>query len=429
MDGEYVLLTENFNDGAMSAKQLGTLTELDDDLAKVQKWVQEGWPRNLGPKDQHLMPYFNRKAEITGSYGLLYWGHRVIVPKSARAVMLRLLHDTHQGICSMKRLGRSLMWYPRIDNDIEHMVKSCTSCIQAAPMPPKKPPVAWPETDERWSRLHIDFAGPIDGHMLLIVVDSHSKWIEAIPMKSSTTHATIEALRTLFSTFGLPRTLVSDNGPQFTSWEFNTFTKLNNIVHLRTAPYHPQSNGLAERAVRTVKYSLKKNVQGSLKTRLARILHRYRRTPQAGGRTPAQLLMGYDLRSRLDNAVSIPPSPVDRPPLDGWQPGEPVWVRNFGRGEPWTPASITSTDGARLVNADGPEGETIRRHSDQVKPRELEHDQGEVGDSRCLETAGGALAGGTPRRAPTRSEIAGSPSTPVLRRSGRQRKPPDRYSP
>ncbi|KAL3252124.1 hypothetical protein MRX96_054936 [Rhipicephalus microplus] len=150
----------------------------------------------------------------------------------------------------------------------------------------------------------------------------------------------------------------------------------------------------------------------------------YRRTPQAGGRTPAQLLMGYDLRSRLDNAVSIPPSPVDRPPLDGWQPGEPVWVRNFGRGEPWTPASITSTDGARLVNADGPEGETIRRHSDQVKPRELEHDQGEVGDSRCLETAGGALAGGTPRRAPTRSEIAGSPSTPVLRRSGRQRKPP-----
>ncbi|KAL1486632.1 hypothetical protein MTO96_046868 [Rhipicephalus appendiculatus] len=75
---------------------------------------------------------------------------------------------------------------------------------------------------------------------------------------------------------------------------------------------------------------------------------------------------------------SIPPSPVDRPP--------PRWVaargaslgEELGRGEPWTPASITSTDGARLVNADGPEGETIRRHSDQVKPRELEHDQGEA---------------------------------------------------
>ncbi|XP_077551351.1 uncharacterized protein LOC144165103 [Haemaphysalis longicornis] len=149
----------------------------------------------------------------------------------------------------------------------------------------------------------------------------------------------------------------------------------------------------------------------------------------AGGWTPAQLLMGYDLRSRLDNAVSIPPSPADRPFLDVWQPGEPVWVRNFGRGEPWTPASITSTDGARLVNADGPEGEPIRRHSDQVKPRELEHDQGEASDSGCQETAGGPPAGGTPRRVPTSNEIAGSTSTPVLRRSDRQRKPLDRYSP
>ncbi|XP_077541814.1 uncharacterized protein LOC144153919 [Haemaphysalis longicornis] len=149
----------------------------------------------------------------------------------------------------------------------------------------------------------------------------------------------------------------------------------------------------------------------------------------AGGQTPAQLLMGYDLRSRLENAVSVPPSPVDRPSLDVWQPGEPVWVRNFGRGEQWTPASITSTDGARLVNADDLEGETIRRHSDQMKPRELEHDQEEASDSGCQETAGGPLAGGTPRGVPTSNEIAGSTSTPVLRWSGRQRKPPDRYSP
>ncbi|XP_077529093.1 uncharacterized protein LOC144141385 [Haemaphysalis longicornis] len=139
--------------------------------------------------------------------------------------------------------------------------------------------------------------------------------------------------------------------------------------------------------------------------------------------------MGYDLRSRQDNAVFVPPSPVERPSLDVWQPGEPVWVRNFGRGEPWTPASITSTDGAHLVNADGPEGETVRRHSDQVKPRQLEHDERGASDSGRQETAGGPPAGGTPRRVPTSIEIAGSTSTPVLRRSARQRKPPDRYSP
>ncbi|KAL3217416.1 hypothetical protein MRX96_032417 [Rhipicephalus microplus] len=98
-------------------------------------------------------------------------------------------------------------------------------------------------------------------------------------------------------------------------------------------------------------------------------------------------------------------------------------MRNFGRGEPWTPASNTSTDGARLVNADGPEGETIQCHNDQVKPLKLEHDQGKASESRFLETAGGALAGGTLRRAPTRSEITGSPSTPALRRSDRNANP------
>lgn len=150
--------------------------------------------------------------------------------------------------------------------------------------------------------------------MLLIVVDSHSKWIEAIPLKSSTTHATIEALRTLFRTFGLPRTLVSDNGPQFTSWEFQNFMNLNNIVHLWTAPYHPQYNGLAERAVRTVNYSLRKNVHGSLKTRLPKILHKYRRTPLVGGLTPAQLLMGYDFRSRRTTQCPFRPRQLTVPP-------------------------------------------------------------------------------------------------------------------
>ncbi|KAL3219364.1 hypothetical protein MRX96_030506 [Rhipicephalus microplus] len=70
----------------------------------------------------------------------------------------------------------------------------------------------------------------------------------------------------------------------------------------------------------------------------------------------------------------------------------------------------------------------VRNFWDQVKPGELEHDQGEAGDSRCLETASGALSGGTPRQAPTRRESAGSPSTPAWRRSGRQRKPPDHNS-
>ncbi|XP_037576521.2 uncharacterized protein K02A2.6-like [Dermacentor silvarum] len=436
---EYVLLTNSLNDGVISAKQLAALTSKDRELTKVRKWVQEGWPRRLARQDELLKVFFNRKDELTVSQGLVYWGHRVVVPIEARSAMLHLLHDTHQGIGAMKALARSLFWYPRIDADIERLVKSCQVCVQAAPMPPRQEAVPWPETGRRWSRLHIDFAGPVEGYMLMILVDAHTKWIEVVPMKSATACSTIEALRTTFSRFGIPETIVSDNGPQFTGKEFADFMRRNNVLHLRTAPYHPQSNGLAERAVRTVKQKLKTNRQGSLQTRLARILHSYRRTPLACGETPAMRLLGFQPRSRLDNAV-VPLAPVERSPCEtdvpGFlQTGDPVWVRNFGQGEPWTRATIRETQGARMVTADGATGEIIRRHLDQVKVRLPDSS---LASSPVPCPTDVRPESNTGRPEPEDPPAAGSPAstdlrpleaTPTLRRSTRIRRPPERFSP
>ena len=69
---------------------------------------------------------------------------------------------------------------------------------------------------------------------------------------------TIETLRSVFATHGLPQMLVTDNGPAFTSNEFRKFTQKNGIKHVTSAPYHPSSNGQAERAVQTVKQGLKR---------------------------------------------------------------------------------------------------------------------------------------------------------------------------
>ena len=87
--------------------------------------------------------------------------------------------------------------------------------------------------------------------MFLLVVDSHSKWIDAVVVSSATSQATIEKLRTIFATFGIPDVLVSNNGTSFTGTEFAAFTRQNGIRHIRTAPYHPSSNGQVERAVQT----------------------------------------------------------------------------------------------------------------------------------------------------------------------------------
>lgn len=92
---------------------------------------------------------------------------------------------------------------------------------------------------------------------------------------------TIEKLRTIFATHELPERVVTDNGSFFTSEEFETFLRTNGIAYTRAAPYHPASNGLAERSVQTFKQGLKRMQGGSLETKLSRFLCQYRITPHA----------------------------------------------------------------------------------------------------------------------------------------------------
>lgn len=124
--------------------------------------------------------------------------------------------------------------------------------------PAHSTPISWPESTAPWPRIHVDYAGPIDGMYYLLVINSYSKWPEIVATATISARATIRILREIFSRFGMPNVLVSDNGSQFVSTEFELFCTLNGIENLRTAPFHPQSNGQAERFVDTFKRALKK---------------------------------------------------------------------------------------------------------------------------------------------------------------------------
>ena len=95
---------------------------------------------------------------------------------------------------------------------------------------------------------------------------------------------------------------MSDNGPQFTSEEFSYFLQSTGVQHLRTAPYHPATNGLAERFVQTFKSAMQTgNANLSIHARLQNFLLTYRNTPHATTKaSPAQLLLQRSLRTRLD---------------------------------------------------------------------------------------------------------------------------------
>lgn len=280
------------------------------------------------------------------------------------------LHSAHQGISAIKSFARSYVWWPGIDRDLENKVKECATCQQNAASPPAKH-VYWPIPEKAWDRIHIDHAGPVEGRMLLVIVDAKTKWLEVVPVPSTSSSHTIRVLQGLFACFGIPRSLVSDNGPSFTSGEFSRFLRMNGISRILTAPYHPNSNGLAERAVRTIKAALKKVMEGTLEERVFRFLFNYRNTPHAStGISPAVAMFGRPLRTRLDILKDLGQAKRVSQKQNGtkFNSGDLVWVRNFRGGPKWIKGKILVANGLVMFEVKTSRG-TWSRHADQIRLR------------------------------------------------------------
>lgn len=380
-EGENVLVIDEelLRQLPLTAKTVAQETKKDSILSKVLLLTREGWPSKC---PDNLHPYFIRKTELTVEQGCLLWGSRVIIPTSLRPSLLLDLHTEHAGTVRMKGLARQYFWWPNMNEQIEQITKNCVQCQENASLP-KCPPVAkWNWPTGPWKRLHIDYAGPYLGSMFLIVIDSYSKWLEVLPVKSTNSKATICQLEKLFTNFGLPEHIVSDNGPQFASGEFEEFTKKHGIRHTLTPPGHPASNGMAERYVRYFKSVLSKmeKEDGSLQDKLNRILFTYRCTPHpATAECPAYLLMRRQFRTRFSSLI---PSLSRQKEADVFEQntnvlskfsvGDKVYVLNLRAGPRWLPGIVIEVlQRSYFVHVDG-KGTAWKRHESQLRPRLLQ---------------------------------------------------------
>ncbi len=242
--GETLLLMEALESSIVTASQIKNWTATDPVLSKVKDLILQG---KRPPNSEEFKPYHVRYTELSVHEGCLLWGSRVVVPPKGRSKMIEELHESHPGICRMKSLARSYVWWPNMNHELEVRVQTCNVCQMSRPADKPVPVHPWEFPKRPWVRLHLDYAGPVGGKYFLVLIDAYSKWLEVKVVSTATSSATIQHLRDMFSTHGLPEVLISDNGSCFTSQEFKQFTKLNGIRHVCTAPYHPASNGQAER--------------------------------------------------------------------------------------------------------------------------------------------------------------------------------------
>lgn len=372
-----IVCTMETIENSVTADQIAKWIEKDPQLSTVCRYVQSGWPLK---SPTGLESYFRRRTELSVENGCLFLGSRVVIPEPGRKQILLELHETHFGVVRMKALARSYVWWPGIDSDIESEVADCGACLVNSRSPPVATLHPWENPSGPWIRIHADYAQGF-GRMFLIVVDAYSKWMEVIPSKLSTSEVTIQNLRLMFSTHGLPAQIVTDNGTCFTSQEFENFCCENGIQHITSAPYHPQTNGLAERAVQTFKNSMKKMKDESLKTKVAKFLLKYRVTPHATtGVAPSTLMFNRKLRTRLDLVRpdvnrKIKKSQENQKKYHDehakdreFTEGQAVYVKNYSSNVPgkWMPGEVQKKTGPVSYQVKLPEGGIVRRHQDQV---------------------------------------------------------------
>ena len=220
------MLAEHLADSPVTADDIRTWTRKDNKFARVLQFLQQGWPKHTEPE---LHSFATKQTELSAYEGCILWGTRVVVPPPGREAILRELHQGHPGMTRMKALARMYVWWPGIDSDIEKSVRLCTECQEVQSLPARAPLNPWKWPTRQWARLHLDYAGLFEGHMILILIDAHSKWIEAFRTPNATSSAVIAELRTTFVRFGLPETIVTDNGTCFVSEEFKSFLHHNGV--------------------------------------------------------------------------------------------------------------------------------------------------------------------------------------------------------
>jgi transposase InsO family protein len=435
------LIAGQLFDSPIDGTHIASETDKDAVLSEVKQRIQKGWFSKPSGNTEYLRPYWNVKDRLFIQDGIILLSSekalRVVVPKPLRNYVCKVIHTAHFGIARSKQTLRQYAWWPGCNADIEKFCMVCQTCRENANAPPQRFE-SWPTPASAWERVHIDFAGPFLGKMWMIVIDAKSKFpfVAKMEIGSTTAQATIEVLEQIFAIEGICHTLVSDNGPQFTSSQFQDFCSRHGVQHVTSSVYHPASNGSAERFVATFKSHLKKSVesdhpsQNELMRAVRQVLFNYRAMPhpELDGNCPAEILHGRKPLNFLSLLHPQPKKEYSKAESLRFAPGSPVFYRNYGRGAKWLPGVVTLAKGAVVRIVKGENNESVKRHCNQLQHRLLSwgEEKDQMPDNSMPTTSDSSMPASAPPN-PNGQTTVELRSRQPRRNAPRNRKQPHRY--
>ncbi|XP_048236731.1 uncharacterized protein K02A2.6-like [Haliotis rufescens] len=252
MDAHVHMIVSNVPVSEKRMEDIRRATEADPQFSLLQQTIIDGWPEHRKLCPGTILEFWNFRDQLAFMDGIIFKGQKIVIPKSLRTSMLDKIHTGHMGVEKCLRRARDILFWPKMSNDITSLVLNCSVCLERRNSNPKEPLISHDIPSRPWQTVATDLF-LWDTHDFVVVVDYYSRYFEVCKLPSTKSTTVINALKDVFARHGIPDKVISDNGPQYSSQDFAQFAEKWDFVHETSSPRYPQSNGLAEKTVQTIK--------------------------------------------------------------------------------------------------------------------------------------------------------------------------------
>uniref|UniRef100_A0A672HNR1 Gypsy retrotransposon integrase-like protein 1 n=1 Tax=Salarias fasciatus TaxID=181472 RepID=A0A672HNR1_SALFA len=249
---ETVNMVQHLPISAGRLQDIRSATEHDKTLQLLIKTMSQGWPKDKSHISSEISPYFSFQGELSHQDGLVFRGERAVIPDALRTDITVRLHSSHLGVEGCLRRARECVYWLGMNDQIKKYIAKCDICRSMDMKQQKETLISHEVPSRPWAKVGTDLF-VFDNKDYLITVDYFSNFWEIDYLADTKSTTVIKKLKSHFARQGIPDTVISDNGPQYASQEFQKFSKLWGFQHVTSSPGYPQSNGKAESAVKTAK--------------------------------------------------------------------------------------------------------------------------------------------------------------------------------